>query len=168
MSILHNTTVYGDIKIYRGNVKTSHFPEKLRSASALLVTLQLGNQATDHFHFFTAVQLIIDIPISSLILILIKCGMCRVSLSRSHIIIHIYQDHVFTLAYHTLHTHGLSLSPSLCSNGLPPIYTQYFALGMQLPPAPQSPFSFHLRCGYAQKKKEKNIKIPLALIDQTL
>ena len=26
----------------------------------------------------------------------------------------------FTIAYHTLHTHGLSLSQSLCSNGLPP------------------------------------------------
>ena len=39
-----------------------------------------------------------------------------------------------TLAYHTLHTHGLSLSQSLCSNDLPPI-PRYFALGTLLPHA---------------------------------
>ena len=37
----------------------------------------------------------------------------------------------------------------------PAIYTQYFALGMQLPPALQSPFSFHFGCAYALKKKKK-------------
>ena len=35
----------------------------------------------------------------------------------------------------------------------PATYTRHFALGIQLPPALQSPFSFHLGCGYAQKKK---------------
>ena len=34
----------------------------------------------------------------------------------------------------------------------PATYTQYFALGMQLPPALQSLFSFHLECGHARKK----------------
>ena len=32
------------------------------------------------------------------------------------------------------------------------------ALGMQLPPAFQSPFSFHLGYGYARKKKQKKNK----------
>ena len=35
-------------------------------------------------------------------------------------------------------------------------YTWYFALGMQLSPALQSPFSFHLGCGYARKKKKED------------
>ena len=36
-------------------------------------------------------------------------------------------------------------------------WIQYFALGMkQLPLALQSLFSFHLECGYAHKKKQKN------------
>ena len=35
----------------------------------------------------------------------------------------------------------------------PATYTRYLALGMQLPPALQSPISFHLGCGYTQKKK---------------
>ena len=68
----------------------------------------------------------------------------------------------FTLAYHTLHTHGLSLSKSLCSYCLfitwkywiclmsrmicLATYTHYFAPRMQLTPAPQSLFSFHLGC----------------------
>ena len=34
------------------------------------------------------------------------------------------------------------------------IYTRQFALGMQLSPALQSPFSFHLECGYTQKNKQ--------------
>ena len=33
----------------------------------------------------------------------------------------------------------------------PATYSRYFALGMQLSPALQSPFSFHLGCGYARK-----------------
>ena len=49
---LRNTIVYGDIKIYRRNVKTLRFLEKLRSASAMHFALQLVNQATDRFHFF--------------------------------------------------------------------------------------------------------------------
>ena len=40
----------------------------------------------------------------------------------------------------------------------PATYTRYFALGMQLSPALQSPFSFHLECGYAPKKIEKHKK----------
>ena len=73
----------------------------------------------------------------------------------------------FTLAYHTLDTYGLSLSKNLCPCCLfttwkcvPLVdlrYAQdkmachlYFALGMPLPPAPQSPFSFHL--GSTKKK----------------
>ena len=35
----------------------------------------------------------------------------------------------------------------------PATYTRYFALGMQLSPALQSPVSFHLGCVYARKKK---------------
>jgi len=35
-------------------------------------------------------------------------------------------------------------------------YTRYLALGMQLPPALQSLFSFHLGCGYARKKEKKS------------
>ena len=69
----------------------------------------------------------------------------------------------FTLAYHTLHTYGLSLSQSLysccllttwsvSSDGSPVMsrtkwsttYTRYFALRIQLLAAPQSPFSLHL------------------------
>ena len=34
----------------------------------------------------------------------------------------------------------------------PASYTRYFALGMQLSPALQSPFSFHLGCGYDARK----------------
>ena len=50
----------------------------------------------------------------------------------------------------------------LCArrNGLATTYTRYFALRMQLPPAPQSSFSFHLGCVYAQKQKTKqNIQL---------
>jgi len=35
----------------------------------------------------------------------------------------------------------------------PATYTRYFALGMQLSPAFQSLFSFHLKCIYARKNK---------------
>ena len=37
----------------------------------------------------------------------------------------------------------------------PTTYTQYFALQMQLPPAPKSLLSFHLGCDYALKKETK-------------
>ena len=37
----------------------------------------------------------------------------------------------------------------------PASYTRYFALGMHLSPALQSPFSFHLGCGYDGRKKKK-------------
>ena len=74
--------VYGDIKIYRSNVKTLRFLEKLHSASATQFALQLGNQATDRFHFLPAAQLHIGIPISGLISIFIKCAMCRVIAQR--------------------------------------------------------------------------------------
>ena len=41
----------------------------------------------------------------------------------------------------------------------PATYTRYFALGMHLSPALQSPFSFHLGCGYdARNKFLKNNK----------
>ena len=40
----------------------------------------------------------------------------------------------------------------------PATYTRYLALGMQLSPALQSPFSFHLGCGYARKNKQKKKK----------
>ena len=40
----------------------------------------------------------------------------------------------------------------------PATYTRYFALGMQLSPALQSPFSFHLGCGYPRKKNEMEAK----------
>ena len=76
VSILRNTIVYGDIKIYHSNEK--RFLEKLRPASAMVFALQLGNQETDRFHFFTVAQLNIHIPISALISIFIKCVMCRV------------------------------------------------------------------------------------------
>ena len=72
-----NTIVYRDIKIYRSNVKTLCFLEKLSSASATHFALQLGNQATDHF-FFSATQVHIGIPISGLISIFIKCAVCQV------------------------------------------------------------------------------------------
>ena len=36
----------------------------------------------------------------------------------------------------------------------PASYTRYFALGMHLFPALQSPFSFHLGCGYDARKKK--------------
>ena len=78
----------------------------------------------------------------------------------------------FTLAYHTLHTHGLSLSKSLCSYCLfitwkywiclmgriicLATYTHYFAPRMQLTPAPQSLFSFHLGCSYRLLIKSEN------------
>ena len=39
----------------------------------------------------------------------------------------------------------------------PATYTRYFALRMHLSPALQSPFSFHLGCDYARKKKKKTI-----------
>ena len=71
--------VYGDIEIYRSNVKTLHFLEKLHSASATHFALLLGNQATDCFLFFpSAAQLHIGMPISDLVSIFIKCVMCRV------------------------------------------------------------------------------------------
>jgi len=38
----------------------------------------------------------------------------------------------------------------------PATYTQYFALGLELSPALQSPFSFHLGCGYLCSKKKKS------------
>ena len=44
----------------------------------------------------------------------------------------------------------------------PASYTRYFALGMQLSPALQSPFSFHLGCGYDIKYKNKYFSLPLA------
>ena len=37
----------------------------------------------------------------------------------------------------------------------PATYTRYFVLGMQLSPALQAPFSFHLGCGYARKKNHR-------------
>ena len=37
----------------------------------------------------------------------------------------------------------------------PASYTRYFALGMHLSPALQSPFSFHLGCGYDARKKKR-------------
>ena len=37
----------------------------------------------------------------------------------------------------------------------PASYTRYFALGMHLSPALQSPFSFQLGCGYDARKKKK-------------
>ena len=40
----------------------------------------------------------------------------------------------------------------------PATHTRSFAFGMQLSPALQSPFSFHLGCGYAHKK-EKNYRV---------
>ena len=66
---LHNTIVYRDIKIYRSNVKTLRFLEKLCSASATFFALC--------FHFFYAAQLHIGIPIPGLISIFIKCAMCQ-------------------------------------------------------------------------------------------
>ena len=45
-------------------------------------------------------------------------------------------------------------------------FIQYFALGMQLPPALQSLFSFHLGCGYVRKKK-KNNKIAHAVLNNS-
>ena len=51
-----------------------------------------GSQASDRFNSFTATQLHIDIPISGLISIFMKCGMCRVFAQQLHIYmyIHIY------------------------------------------------------------------------------
>ena len=76
MSILRNTIVYGDIKIL--HVQTLRFLEKLHPVSAMLFAQQAKNRAMNHFHFCTAAQLNIDIPISGLILIFIKCRMCQV------------------------------------------------------------------------------------------
>ena len=84
--ILRYAIIYGDIKIYSSNVNTLDFLEKLHSASVMLFTLQFRNQATDHFHFFTAAQLNIDNQISGLISIFIKCGKCRVFLSGSQLL----------------------------------------------------------------------------------
>ena len=46
----------------------------------------------------------------------------------------------------------LDLMLAMCRMKWPTIYTQYFALGMQLLSEPQSLFPFYLECGYAQKK----------------
>ena len=39
----------------------------------------------------------------------------------------------------------------------PATYTQYFPLGMRLPPGLQSPFSFHLGCGKQKMPVQKHI-----------
>ena len=44
------------------------------------------------------------------------------------------------------------LISSMYETKWPATYTRYFALGVQLSPALQSPFSFHLGCGYARNK----------------
>ena len=59
------------LKSYHSNIKTLCFLEKLYSTMDF--ALQLGNQATNRFHF-----LHIDTQISSLNSISMKCGMCQV------------------------------------------------------------------------------------------
>ena len=66
----------------------------------------------------------------------------------------------------------LSQSLNLCSNGLPPTHDSYFALGIQLPPAPHSPFSVQLGL---EKKRRRNsnivdctMKFSLSLLDRVL
>ena len=55
-------------------------------------------------------------------------------------------------------------SPVMHMMKWPTTYTWYFALPMQLLPAPQSHFSFHLGCGYAWKRrKEELYSLALAL-----
>ena len=68
MSILHNTIVYGDIKIYHSNIKRLSVLKQLCSA--------FENQAANHFHFFYCRTFI-------------KCRMCwvfaqQVTLTHSH------------------------------------------------------------------------------------
>ena len=87
MSILLNTIAYGDIKVFSSNVETLCFLKKLHSAYTMLFALQLGNQATDQFHFFTAAQLNIDILISGLISIFLKCGIVPGFCSVGHIFV---------------------------------------------------------------------------------
>ena len=82
MLILRNTIVCGDI--YRSTIKTFHFLKKLHSVSTKLFAPQIGSQATDCFHFFTAAQLNIDIPISGLTLISTNAECAGFSLSGSH------------------------------------------------------------------------------------
>ena len=68
---------------------------------------------------------------------------------------------VFHLAteYELALLHFLILTGSLVMHMMkqPATYTRHFPLWMQLLPAPQSPFSFHLGCGYARKKKNNTI-----------
>ena len=70
VSILRNIIVYGDPLKF--TIVTLWFFEKLRSTSVMHFAPYLGNQ--DCFHFFTAAQLNIDVLISGLISILLKCA----------------------------------------------------------------------------------------------
>ena len=68
-----------------------------------------------------------------------------------------YSQSVLLLLAHHQEVCASIGSPVMSSTKWPTTYTRYFVLWMQLPPAPQSPFSFHLGCGYARKKKKKKI-----------
>ena len=74
VSILRNTIVYGDIKIYCSNVKHCVFS---KSCVPRQRYISFHNSGTNGFHFFTAAQLNINIPISGIILVFIKCRICR-------------------------------------------------------------------------------------------
>ena len=73
---LRNMTVYRDIKIYRNVFLKVMFRIHYTFRSVA------RDQATNCFHFFSATQLHIGIPISGLISIIIKCAMCRVFAQR--------------------------------------------------------------------------------------
>ena len=72
VSILGNIIVYGNPLKF--TIVTLWFFEKLCSTSVMHFAPYLENQATDCFDFFTAAQLNIDVLISSLISIFLKCA----------------------------------------------------------------------------------------------
>ena len=78
MSILCNTRKYKNIKFTVLPLNKLCFLKKLHSTSTMHFTLQLGNQATNCFYFFTAALLHINVLTFSRSLIFIKCAMCWV------------------------------------------------------------------------------------------
>ena len=71
----------------------------------------------------------------------------------------------FTLAYLTLHTHGLSLSESLLSNGLPPTPdTLHLGCSYHLHPSCFPSFHLGVLLGSKNKKKKQKKKLTKKLL----